>query len=104
MVYLYLPTITQDMVTVLANHLSKDATLPSMPSSQQLIRKTGNFCSKIVVWGRSLGTGPSCYLAEKKFGGLILETPFITALSYGYRNPVLPWDRFRNINRAPHTK
>jgi alpha-beta hydrolase superfamily lysophospholipase len=59
--------------------------------------------SKIIVWGRSLGTGPSCYLAEREsFGGLILETPFITAYRTVTETPVLPWDRFRNIHRAPN--
>ena len=58
---------------------------------------------KIVIWGRSLGSGPSCYLAEKeRVGGLILETPFITAYRTVTETPVLPWDRFRNIHRAPN--
>lgn len=57
---------------------------------------------KIVIWGRSLGTGPSCYLGEKeKTGGLILETPFMTAYRTVTETPVLPWDRFRNLKRAP---
>ena len=34
----------------------------------------------ILVWGRSLGTGPSCYLASKeKVAGILLETPFLSA-------------------------
>ena len=70
---------------------------------QYLIEKLAIPPSKIIVWGRSLGTGPSCYLAEKeKFGGLILETPFITAYRTVTETPVLPWDRFRNIHRAPN--
>ncbi len=57
---------------------------------------------KIVIWGRSLGSGPSCYLAEReKTGGLILETPFITAYRTVTETPVLPWDRFPNLHRAP---
>ena len=72
-------------------------------SYQHLTEKLEILPNKIVVWGRSLGTGPSCYLAEKeKFGGLILETPFITAYRTVTETPVLPWDRFRNINRAPN--
>jgi fermentation-respiration switch protein FrsA (DUF1100 family) len=58
---------------------------------------------RIVLWGRSLGTGPSCYLAEKKqVGGLILETPFISAFRTITGRSVLPWDRFRNLERAPN--
>ena len=57
---------------------------------------------EIVLWGRSLGTGPSCYLAEKKkVGGIILETPFMTAFRTVTETPFLPWDRFRNLERAP---
>ena len=33
---------------------------------QYLIEKLEIPPSKIIVWGRSLGTGPSCYLAEKE--------------------------------------
>ncbi len=57
---------------------------------------------KIVLWGRSLGTGPSCYLAsQNKVAGLLLETPFLTAFRTVTEIPVLPWDRFRNIDLVP---
>jgi len=55
----------------------------------------------IVVMGRSLGGGPSCELAaNKKVGGLILETPFLTAFRVMTELPLLPWDKFRNISNA----
>jgi hypothetical protein len=56
---------------------------------------------KIVLYGRSLGSGPSCYLSEKyDIGGLILQTP----LSSIYRvilefKFTLPGDMFPNIDR-----
>jgi fermentation-respiration switch protein FrsA (DUF1100 family) len=56
---------------------------------------------KIVLYGRSLGSGPCCYLAEKyDVGGLILQTP----LSSIYRvildfRFTLPGDMFPNIDR-----
>ena len=54
--------------------------------------------NKIILWGRSLGTGPSCYLASlKKVGGLILETPFLSAFRTVTEITIIPWDRFRNI-------
>jgi alpha-beta hydrolase superfamily lysophospholipase len=60
---------------------------------------------KIILWGRSLGTGPSCYLAEKeKTAGLLLETPFLSAYLTATEIPVVPWDRFRNLERAPNIK
>lgn len=55
--------------------------------------------SRIVAWGRSLGTGPSCYLAsQNKLGGLLLETPFFSAFRTITQMTIIPWDRFRNIN------
>ena len=54
---------------------------------------------KVVLWGRSLGTGPSCYLAsQKKIGGLLLETPFLSAFRALTGITILPWDRFCNID------
>lgn len=56
---------------------------------------------KIILYGRSLGSGPSCYLAHKyEVGGLILQTP----LSSIYRVVLdfrftLPGDMFPNIDR-----
>jgi len=32
---------------------------------------------------------------------LILETPFMTAFRTVTETPILPWDRFRNLERAP---
>ena len=53
----------------------------------------------IILWGRSLGTGPSLFLASKKVvGGLILETPFLSAFRSVTGITMLPWDRFRNVD------
>ena len=61
--------------------------------------------SRIVLWGRSLGTGPSCYLASKnKLGGLLLETPFFSAFRALTGITILPWDRFRNIDFVQSVK
>jgi abhydrolase domain-containing protein 17 len=56
---------------------------------------------KIVLYGRSLGSGPSCYLAQKyQVGGLILQTPlssiFRVILDFRF---TLPGDMFPNIDR-----
>jgi len=60
---------------------------------------------QLVSWGRSLGTGLSCYLASKeKLAGVILETPYITAFRTVTEIPLVPFDRFRNIERAPKLK
>lgn len=63
----------------------------------------------IILYGRSLGSGPSCYMAAhtaelgKPVGGLILHAPFLSI----YRVVVdagctLPGDKFPNIDYAPH--
>ena len=57
--------------------------------------------NKIVMYGRSLGSGPSCYLSEKyQVGGLILQTPlssiFRVILEFKF---TLPGDMFPNIDR-----
>ena len=47
---------------------------------QHLTQELGVKPHHIVAWGRSLGTGPSCYLAStSNVGGLLLETPFLSA-------------------------
>ncbi len=67
-----------------------------------LIEQLGKSPESVVLWGRSLGTGPSCYLASReKVGGVILETPFMTAYRTVTETRVLPWDRFDNLERAP---
>lgn len=46
----------------------------------------------IVIWGRSLGTGPATYVASQKDAkALLLETPFLSAANVAAeRYPILP--------------
>ena len=92
--------ITQDMVIAQGKPSEKGCYAAIDTVYKHLTNELEISSDKIIVWGRSLGTGPSCYLAEKhKFAGLILETlllPYRTVTE----TPVLPWDRFRNIERA----
>ncbi|GLQ11816.1 alpha/beta hydrolase [Devosia yakushimensis] len=46
----------------------------------------------IVIWGRSIGTGPASYVAsERQADALLLETPFYSAVSVAAeRYPILP--------------
>ena len=56
---------------------------------------------KIIMWGRSLGTGPSLYLASRrKVGGLILKLLFLSAFRSATGITMLPWDRFRNVDHT----
>ncbi|MBD8067299.1 alpha/beta hydrolase [Devosia sp. PTR5] len=57
----------------------------------------------IVIWGRSLGTGPATYVAsERDAEALLLETPFLSAVTVAAeRYPLLPvtlvmQDQFRS--------
>jgi uncharacterized protein len=57
----------------------------------------------ILIWGRSLGSGPATYVASQRDAeALLLETPFLSAVTVaGERYPILPvtWvmqDQYRN--------
>ena len=55
---------------------------------------------RIISYGRSLGCGAAIELAYRKpVAGLIAEAPFITAFRVLTRIPLLPWDKFRNIDK-----
>lgn len=61
----------------------------------------GRLPDNILVWGRSLGTGPSCHLAStQKVAGLLLETPFLSAFRTVTEIPFLPWDYFDNLAKV----
>ena len=63
----------------------------------------------IVLYGRSLGSGPSCYLAEKlskegvRLGGLVLQSPLLSVyrVAFNFRF-TLPGDMFPNVDRIAH--
>eukprot|EP01036_Dinobryon_divergens_P032101 gene32101-41624_t len=60
----------------------------------------------IVLYGRSLGSGPSCYLAERlqkeniQIGGIILQSPLLSVyrVAFNFRF-TLPGDMFPNVDR-----
>ncbi len=55
---------------------------------------------QIIVYGRSVGGGPSVDLASRKpIAGLILESAFTTAFRVRTLIPILPFDKFNNINK-----
>ncbi len=54
--------------------------------------------TSIIGYGRSLGGGPTAYLAAREnLGGIILESTFVTAFRVMTNIPLLPWDKFRNF-------
>ncbi len=55
---------------------------------------------RLIVFGRSIGGGPSTYLASRKpIAGLILESTFISVFRVIVPFPLLPFDKFPNHNR-----
>lgn len=59
--------------------------------------------SDIILYGRSLGSGPSCWLAEKEtVAGLILDGAFTSIFRVVTGINILPWDKFDNYARLPN--
>ncbi|NCC24884.1 MAG: alpha/beta hydrolase [Deltaproteobacteria bacterium] len=55
----------------------------------------------IILYGRSVGSGPATDLASRRrVGGLIVEGGFTTAFRVVTRIPIFPFDRFRNIAKV----
>jgi fermentation-respiration switch protein FrsA (DUF1100 family) len=52
---------------------------------------------RIVILGRSVGSGPAVHLAARRpAAGLILQSPFVSAFRVLTRIPLLPFDEFPN--------
>lgn len=60
---------------------------------------------KIIVHGRSVGSGPSIELASQKpIGGLIIESPFVSAYRVYTYIPLFPFDKYINIKKMKNVK
>lgn len=58
---------------------------------------------RIVIFGRSVGTGPATYIAARRpAAGLILQSPFVSAFRVLTRVPLLPFDKFPNARNIRH--
>jgi fermentation-respiration switch protein FrsA (DUF1100 family) len=68
-----------------------------------LTRDQGLTPDSIVLYGRSVGSGPSVDLAARKpVAGLVLEGAFVSAFRIVTRVPLLWWDKFENLKKIPH--
>jgi abhydrolase domain-containing protein 17 len=57
----------------------------------------------IIIFGRSVGTGPATYIAAKRpSAGLILQSPFVSTFRVLTRIPLLPFDKFPNAKYIRH--
>ena len=57
--------------------------------------------SRLVFYGRSVGSGPATDLAARvPIGGLVLESAFVSAFRVLTKVSVLPFDRFHNLRHV----
>lgn len=74
---------------------------------EHLTGDVGVPADRVIVYGRSVGGGPSVHLAaHEPVAGLVLESTFTTAFRVVTRVPLFPFDRFDNASlirrvRAP---
>ncbi|NOY74683.1 MAG: alpha/beta hydrolase [Kiritimatiellaeota bacterium] len=62
------------------------------------LREKGVPDDKIIVWGRSIGGGPSAKLAhDHKVAALILESAFMSVFRIVSKVKILPFDKFDNL-------
>jgi len=58
----------------------------------------------IIVQGRSVGGGPSTWLAAHyKVGGLVLESTFLSAFRVKTKVAITPWDKFDSLKNIKET-
>lgn len=56
---------------------------------------------KIILFGRSLGSGPSYFLASQKpVAGMIIDGGFSSTFRVVTKRKLLPWDKFDNLAKA----
>ncbi|MGE3319359.1 MAG: alpha/beta hydrolase [Candidatus Berkiella sp.] len=69
---------------------------------QYLTTELGVPNNRIIVFGRSLGSGPSVELCQhNKVAGLILESPFVSAYRVYSIWPIFPFDKYTNLDKIP---
>jgi len=65
-----------------------------------LTQQLGVPAQQIILYGRSVGGGPAIDLASRqKVGGLVVESSFVSAFRVLTRIPILPFDKFVNIDK-----
>lgn len=67
-----------------------------------LTEKEGYAPGSVILYGRSLGSGPACWLAARyPVGGLILDGAFSSTFRVMTKVKLLPFDKFDNLARLP---
>ena len=92
------------LMMTLSIHAAEWETLPSLPAPNGGCF-SGAAGSKIIIVGRSVGGGPSVWLAERKTSaGLVLISPFTSVFAVRIPVPIFPRDRFPSLKRIPQVK
>lgn len=70
-----------------------------------LVEERGFPPERIILLGRSIGAGPSTWLAAREpVGGLILESAFTSVLRVITRYRIYPYDYFNNLRELPNVR
>jgi len=61
--------------------------------------------ARVIAYGRSVGSGPAVDLAIRRpLAGLVVESGFVTAFRVMTRVPLLPFDKFRNVDKIARVR
>jgi fermentation-respiration switch protein FrsA (DUF1100 family) len=72
----------------------------AMAAFDYAVNQLGVPSTRLLLYGRSLGSGPAVHLAAQDKGvGLILEAAFVSAFRTVTNVALLPWDRFHNLGK-----
>lgn len=85
---------------------SEDGCYAAAEAAYQFATKTLGYAPEnITLYGRSLGSGPSSWLAEQKpVSGLIYDGAFTSTFRVMTEVKLLPWDIFDNYAKLPNIK
>jgi len=81
---------------------SEQATYADIDAAYDYLVRSGVEPGRILLLGRSIGSGPATDLASRKpVGGLILESGFTSAFRVATHWPIFPGDRYKNLEKLP---
>jgi len=81
---------------------TEQTTYESIEAAHKFLNDNGIENKDIIIFGTSVGSGPSCHIAskEKNLKGLVLECPFLSCIRVVTKSIFLrPVDMFCNVNK-----
>jgi len=83
----------------------KTACEDELAAYEYLTRELKISSDRIIIYGRSVGSGPAVHLAARMpAAGLILQSPFVSAFRVMTRIPLLPFDKFPNYKEIARVR